>query len=70
MKEKLTNYNVKVSFVWITCRSEASSKIVPNVKKIRNKIIEVNPSYTREIISFRIVNKEIDDEFLFSDRDI
>lgn len=71
LKEKLTNYkNVKVSFVWITCRSEASSNIVSNAKKIRKKIIEVNPSYTREIISFRIVNKDIDDEFLFSDRNI
>ncbi|CAG8622720.1 10701_t:CDS:2 [Funneliformis caledonium] len=71
-KLKLANYgeNVKVSFVWITCRSEDSRTIEQNFKKLREQIIEVNPSYNREVIAFRNVNKDIDDEFLFSDRDI
>ena len=61
---------MKVSFVWITCRNEASITIDQEIKNLRGQDIEVNPSYNREVIAFRIVNKDIDDEFLFSDRDI
>jgi hypothetical protein len=62
--------NVNVSFVWITCRSENSSTIEQNFKKLRGQIIEANPRYNRVVIAFRVVNKDIDDEFLFSNRDI
>ncbi|RIB24120.1 hypothetical protein C2G38_2032125 [Gigaspora rosea] len=62
LKSTLSGYEdgLEIIFIWITSKSDADEIVEINSRKIRNKTLEINPDYSRVVIGFGNIDKDID----------
>ncbi|CAG8649298.1 13216_t:CDS:2, partial [Funneliformis caledonium] len=51
-----SSLDVKVIFIWITCKNDANNFVEANERRLREKKIEINPQYDVVVTEFNNVN--------------